>query len=72
MTIPSRKNSEVSAVGTYTPAQCQVHASRPARVMVLIMLYMYMPLEEVLQNEAVGMNFSVDSKYQFQATSKVR
>ena len=70
MTIPSRKNSEVSAVGTYTPAQCQVYASRPARV--LIMLYMYMPLEEVLQNEAVGMNFSVDSQYQFQATSKVR
>ena len=28
-----------------------------------------MPLEEVLQNEAVGMNFSVDSQYQFQATS---
>ena len=70
MTIPSRKNSEVSAVGTYTPAQCQVHASRPA--MGLIMLYMYMPLEEVLQNKAVGMNFSVDSQYQFQATSKVR
>ena len=23
-------HSEVSAVGTYTPAQCQVHASRPA------------------------------------------
>ena len=67
MTIPSRKNSEVSDV---TPAQCQVHASRPASV--LIMLYMYMPLEEVLQNEAVGMNFSVDSQYQFQATSKVR
>ena len=22
-------HSEVSAVGTYTPAQCQVHASRP-------------------------------------------
>jgi len=29
------------------------------------MLYMYMPLEEALQNEAVGMNFSVDSQYQF-------
>ena len=29
------------------------------------MLYMYMPLEEVLQNEAVGMNSSVDSQYQF-------
>ena len=57
MTIPSRKNSEVSDVGTYTPAQCQVHASRPTRV--LIMLYMYTPLEEVLQNEAVGMNFSL-------------
>ena len=28
-----------------------------------------MPLEEVLQNEAVGMNsVSVDSQYQFQAT----
>ena len=25
-----RYHSEVSAVGTYTPAQCQVHASRPA------------------------------------------
>ena len=36
------------------------------------MLYMYMPLEEVVQNEAVGVNFSVDSQYQFQATSKVR
>ena len=70
MTISSKKNSEVSAVGTYTPAQCQVHASRPARV--LITLYMYMPLEEVLQNEVVGMNLSVDSQYQFQATSKVR
>ena len=70
MTIPSRNNSEVSAVGTYTPTQCQVHASRPARV--LIMLYMYMLLEKVLQNEAVGMNFSVDSQYQFQATPKVR
>ena len=56
-------------VHMYTPAQCQVHASRPARV--LIMLYMYMALQ-VLQNEAVGMNFSVDSQYQFQATSKVR
>jgi len=33
---------------------------------------MYMPLEEVLQNEAVGMNFSIDSQYQFHATSKVR
>ena len=29
------------------------------------MLYMYKPLEEVLQNEAVGVNFSVDSEYQF-------
>ena len=66
--IPSRKNSEVSAVGTYTPAQCQVHASRPARVLIML----YMPLEKVLQNKAVGMNFSVDSQYQFQATSKVR
>ena len=37
-----------------------------------LMLYMYVPLEEALQNEAVGMNFSVDSQYQFQATSKVR
>ena len=37
-----------------------------------LMLYMYVPLEEVVQNEAVGMNFSVDSQYQFQATSKVR
>ena len=70
MIIPSRKNNEVSAVGTYTPTQCQVHASRPARV--LIMLYMYMPLEEVLQNEAVDMNFPVDSQYQFQTTSKVK
>ena len=34
------------------------------------MLYMYTPLEEVLQNEAVGMNFSVGNEYQFQATSK--
>ena len=51
MTIPSRKNSDVSAVDTYTPTQC--HASRPARV--LIMLYMYMPLEEVLQNKAACM-----------------
>ena len=24
-------------------------------------LYIYMPLEEVLQNEAVGMNFSIDT-----------
>ena len=32
------------------------------------MLCMYMPLE-ALQNKAVGMNFSVDSQYQFQATS---
>ena len=37
-----------------------------------LMLYMYVPLEEALQNEAVGINFSVDSQYQFQATSKVR
>ena len=37
-----------------------------------LMLYMYVRLEEALQNEAVGMNFSVDSQYQFQATSKVR
>ena len=29
------------------------------------MLYMYTPLEEALQNEAVGMDFSVDSQYQF-------
>ena len=36
MTIPSRKNSEVSDVGTYTPAQCQVHASRPARVLIML------------------------------------
>ena len=28
-------------------------------------LYMFMSLEEVLQNEAVGMNFSVDNQYQF-------
>ena len=39
MTIPSRKSSEVSAVGTYTPAQCQVHASRPARVLTSKMIY---------------------------------
>ena len=26
-------------------------------------LYMFMSLEEVLQNEAVGMNFSVDNQY---------
>ena len=35
------------------------------------MLYMYMPLEEVLQNEVVGMAFSVDTKCQFLATSKM-
>ena len=29
-------------------------------------------IEEVIQNEAVGVNFSVDSQYRFQATSKVR
>ena len=31
------------------------------------MLYMYMPLEEALQNKAMGMNLSVhvDSDYQF-------
>ena len=33
------------------------------------MLYMYMPMEEVLQNEVVGMAFSVDTKCQFLATS---
>ena len=27
--------------------------------------YMYMPLGEALQNEAVGMNFSEDIQYQF-------
>ena len=33
------------------------------------MLTLYTPLEEELQNEAVGMNFSVDSQYQLQTTS---
>ena len=29
------------------------------------MLYVYMPLEDVLQNEAVGMAFSVEIKINF-------
>ena len=28
-------------------------------------LYMYMSLEEALQNKAVGMNYSEESQYQF-------
>ena len=65
--------SEVSAVGTYTPThliEWQVHAFRPtilggALVWGANVLYMYRPLEEGLQNKAVGMDFSVHTKYQF-------
>ena len=57
---------EVLAVGIYTSTyltECQVHASRPFQG--ANMLYVYMPLEEALQNEAVGMNYSEESQYQF-------
>ena len=46
-----------------------VHASIGLPFQGANMLYMYMPLEEVLRNEGVGMNFFTDSQYQL---SKVR